>query len=1005
MNLKEFIDPPKQHRPIPFWSWNSEVSPSEIETQIRDMKKKGFGGCIIHAAPGLKTPYLEDDWMQAIRKAQEAGDEYKVEVWLHDDDRLPSGSAGGKTTANNDEYLAQALIWEKDGSNLGAEILESAIAYTKTGPDGVSEMLEEAPEDLAGIGVFYVHRSARGQAQYNGEGYADLLNPEVVKAFIENTYEKYEGRFSYDFGEFMPGILTDSPQVNPAEALRDEDRRGALSFPWSTGFAGYFEKLHGYNPTGHLHHLVSVSEEGFKFRHDFWTAVNERFLEAYTIQLSSWFSSHEKIFFAGRYLSENNFGGMITSGGSVMAHYEYLDVPTVNAPGRGGGTPVSLRQAASVAHQLGKERIIGRVFGSTGYDITFAEMKALADVHFALGVTSLSPQHVIYSMLGDAPSDNPPSFSYHQPYWEKIKVINDYLARCSWAVSRGRDTAKVLIMSPVSAAYGAHDSSSADGGEFLSHIEGSYTAVVNELSVEHIAFDIGDERIVSRHGSASGDTLRVGQAEYSCVILPCAPSWKASTLDLLETFNGPIIVMGDLPSKVDGTESDRVSSLTERTSVIAIPDDPSRATATIVEKFGRDVSVALEDGQEARTVLVNHRIEATAHIIFIANTDRTAAKNITITARALGGVVELDPLTGRAYRYHSEISDGNTVIRTSLAPSGSRIFLIDQTQTSVEGKAQSHEEQSVISIEGPYAYRALQDNSLTIDRCTLEVDGTLIMKNAPIWQVKEALWERTGLAEYRGHQPWVLKQRNVRSRTNKTVLTFEFTVQEIPEAISLAMEDSDKFTVAINGSEIDFTPAKWHIERRFRMLDLKEHLVKGTNTITATTDFLWDTAVHNVSIVGDFAVGAESDGFPILAASKTLDSGDWCKQGYPFYHGALVYSLEFTLEKDSAFRYELDLSGAAGTVCYVTVNGEEVGAIPFPPFRGDITDALKNGNNVLDIEVVGSLRNTFGPFHVDDTDGTELIGPESFRGEENRTDSYRFVPYGFIRPPKLIKLS
>ncbi|MFC1537831.1 glycosyl hydrolase [Candidatus Latescibacterota bacterium] len=995
MNLKEFINPPKQNRPSPFWTWNGEMETPEIETQIRDMKKKGFGGFFMHAGSGLKTEYMSDDWMKAVRRAMEVANELKIEAWLHDEEKQPSGFSGSKTADQTEINLPVALTWIPDAGSLDNSIV--VLAYSRKAEDGTTECITEKPEDMADTGAFYAHTVLDDESSDNVEQYTDLLDPESSKTFMDSIHEKYLKLFKYDFGEHLPGFFTEDPNVK-----RSGSDNTTVSFPWTAGFADYFEKLHGYSPLGHLHHLLGSSPDGFKFRHDFRLAVNERFIEAYTIPISTWCKEHE-IKLTGNLPGEHDFSGMTAAGGAVMAHYEYMDIPGVNYRERGIRGLKSLKQAASVANQLDKTRIIGRVFGSTGFGITFEDMKSEADLNCALGVNFISPQHVLYSMIGETKTDNPPSFSYHSPSWEKCKVINDYIARCSWAVSQGFDSASVLVMSPMTSVYGAFDVQSENGGDTAQAIEQSFDNVIGELLAEHIAFDIGDERILSRHGSVSDKTLRIGRGKYKCVILPSSLTWKSSTIDLLEKFGGKIIIMGDIPGRIDGAESGKVAELLKNNNVTNIADKPSEAAEIITADTGRDVSVALEDNTEAREVYVNHRLDAGAHILFLSNTSRTAKTDVTVTVKALGGVVELDPATGRAYRYNSEIRDNNTFIQTALEPSGSRIFVLDQTQTSVHTEIKKHSEE-VFSIEGPYSFKKLNDNSLTIDRCTLEMNGRTIMENEPVWKVKDAVWEKTGLAEYRGEQPWILSLNNVRSKTNKTVLTYTFTIQDVPETIALAMEDSDRYTVEINGAKIDFTPGRWFIDRRYRVLNIEDHVVAGVNTIKATTDYLWDTELENVHIFGDFAVGAEADGFPIIKEPETLMGSDWGTQGYPFYAGTMVYRLGVTIEKDESARYEIDLSGASGSVFSVVVNDEDVGVIPFPPYRGDITGALKNGDNVIEIEVAGSLRNVYGPLHYKKTGNIARTGPEQFRDEANWTDSYNFVPYGLIDPPKLIKI-
>ncbi|MDP2983559.1 MAG: glycosyl hydrolase [Candidatus Latescibacter sp.] len=1003
MNLKEFVDPPRQYRPSPFWSWNDVMEPSEIENRIREMKKKGFGGFFMHARKGLRTRYLSDDWMRAIRRGVEVARELEMEAWLYDEDRWPSGFAGGNTTEGKDENLAMALTWTGEASTLESDVLEKAAAFTRKNAENGLVLLRERPADLTGVGVFYERRYTRGHGRFNGEGYVDLLNPDTVKDFIENTYEKYSKLFRYDFGKYMPGIFTDEPNVNRVIKLRPNDDQSAFSFPWTSGFAEYFEKIHGYSPLDHLHRLVDGSEEGFKFRHDFWRTVNERFIEAFTVSLANWCKEHE-VLFTGHYLFEDDFYSMTVSGGSVMAHYEYMDIPGIDHLGRNIRNPWTAKQLSSAANQLGKKRAVCEIFGAAGQSMTFEDMKWIADFNLALGVTFLCPHLTAFSLKGERKHDFPPTFSYHQPYWDHFRAACDYLARVSWAVSRGKSTAPVLVLHPLLSAYGVLDINIPDGGVKLQAVESSFRGLVRELLAEHIEFDLGDERILIAHGKASGGRLSVGESQYRCVVLPLAYTWLSSTLDLLESFTGTVIILGDIPARVSGAESERLRLFAGRPNVSILQDLPADAVNLVVEKIGRDVSVTRPDGAQAQNVLVNHRTEAAAHIIFLANTDRTSPQDITVDLNALGGTVEMDPLTGRAYRYASKLESGRTIIKTSLPAAGSRIFLVDQTQTSVEGAEIPQPPEEVITIEGPYAFQRLHDNILTLDRCTLEIDGKVLLKNQPVWKARKSIWQATGISEYDDYQPWVLEMKNVRTRTNKTVFTFTFTVQNIPERLELAMESADRFTVEVNGKQVETSAGKWHIDRAISGFAIAEQVVQGVNTIRAVTDFLWDTEIENIYLVGDFAVGQEEEGFPVTREPDTLSLGSWVEKGYPFYSGTMIYKMEFDLSDIEQYRHELDLSGARGSTFYITVNGVEIGSVPFSPWRGEVTSALKKGLNTVEVEVVGTLRNTLGPLHHTGGDSLDWTGPREFEDEERWTDSYQFAPYGFIEPPKLIKI-
>ena len=1016
MNLKEFVDPPKQYRPAPFWAWNDTIEPGEVENRVRDLKQKGFGGFFMHSRSGLRTPYLSDDWMRAVRRGVEIAREIGMESWFYDEDRWPSGYCGGKTTENNPLNLAMALSWTPDVSALNDEDRENILTWTRPGDGDSHVSITEKPDDLTGIGAFYHRRYPRGHFWYNGENYVDLLNPDTVQDFITNTYDRYSKLFRYDFGEHLPGIFTDEPNVNRWIKWFSEDSHAPFSYPWTTDFTSFFENMHGYDPLPHLHHLLSGDDSGFSFRYDYFRAVNEMFIQSFTIQIADW--CHDKeVKLTGHYLYEEDFFAQICSGGAVMPHYEYMGIPGVDHLGRTTKDPWVIRQVASVADQMGKSRVICEIFGCSGQSMSFADYKWIADYACSLGINYICQHLMLYSLTGDRKRDFPPTHSYHQPYWDHYRVMNDYFARISWACQQGKGTAKVLLLNPIQAGYGSIDFSQDKGGPSLRDIEQSYRDTVSKFIAGHIPFDIGDERILERHGSADNTSLTIGHATYDCVVLPFSPTWRSTTLELLRDFKGRVIILGDIPGRVDGRENEGFTQLAADGKVEVYENDPTRAIEAIDSAALRDVSITLSDGSEAPSIILNHRVDHAAHMLFLANTDRDEAYDVTITARALGGVVELDPLSGRAYRYASEVRDGETIIETTLYPVGSRIFLIDPTQTLVTGAILESSEES-LTIQGPYSFKRLHENIRTIDRCSLDMDGKRLLTDVPVWKARHELWHKTGIDEFKGYQHWKLDEMNLRTRTNKSVLTFTFKVDDIPENIELALESADNFTVAINGTTVETTPGKWHIDRRIRSFDLTDHVLQGENTITASTDFLWETEIEDIYLVGDFAVGPEADGFPIISEPETLDSGSWVDSGYPFYAGSMIYTLEFELEDIESFRYDLDLSGARGSVFKVSVNDEEVGAMPFPPYRGDITGALKKGVNTVEIEVASTLRNTLGPLHHIKGDNLVWTGPEQFvdeelteeqakqTGSENSwTDAYQFLPYGFIEPPALIRIT
>ena len=69
----------------------------------------------------------------------------------------------------------------------------------------------------------------------------------------------------------------------------------------------------------------------------------------------------------------------------------------------------------------------------------------------------------------------------------------------------------------------------------------------------------------------------------------------------------------------------------------------------------------------------------------------------------------------------------------------------------------------------------------------------------------------------------------------------------------------------------------------------------------------------------------------------------------------------------------------------------------------DITEALEEGDNHLEIEIYSSLRNVFGPFHLAG-DRPEVTNDSVFRTiGEKYTPEYKVEPYGILKAPVLME--
>lgn len=109
----ELKNPGTEFRSLPFWAWNSRMQHDELRRQIQDMRDKGLGGSFIHSRDGLETPYLSDEWLKDVAVSADESAKQGLELWIYDEDKWPSGSAGGLVSKFDPvEFTAKALTLE-----------------------------------------------------------------------------------------------------------------------------------------------------------------------------------------------------------------------------------------------------------------------------------------------------------------------------------------------------------------------------------------------------------------------------------------------------------------------------------------------------------------------------------------------------------------------------------------------------------------------------------------------------------------------------------------------------------------------------------------------------------------------------------------------------------------------------------------------------------------------------------------------------------------------------
>ncbi|MGQ9515356.1 MAG: glycosyl hydrolase [Thermoproteota archaeon] len=979
---EEFSKPGNDFRGAPFWSWNDELTNSELCRQVREMKRAGLGSFFMHSRIGLITPYLSDEWMERIKAVVRESRRVGMNAWLYDEDRWPSGFAGGIVPAKGPEYRMKMVECEEvSPTNLeGAwkrEDVVGVFACTKDGDlvrdfERLTDQTQKVEEGKS-ILVFS-KKVAENSEWYNGYSYIDTLNPKVVDAFIESTYEAYKREVGREFGRTILGIFTDEPNFS---------EWGERAFvPWTERLPESFKEMNGYDLIDRLPSLFYNVGDYMRVRRDFWNTVTELFLESYSRRIYGWCEAN-KMKYTGHYLCEDNLTIQTKFIGAAMPHYEYMHVPGIDHLGRNIENLITVKQVSSAAHQLGKERVLSETYGCSGWNLSFEDQKWIGDWEYVLGVNLLNQHLALYSLRGCRKRDYPPSINFQQPWWPYYRIVSDYFARLSYMLTRGKFHSEILVIHPIQSAwsvYSPRDTSRVD------EINKSFVYISESLCKIHRDYDLGDEKIIERHGRVEGDKMVVGKMRYSLVIVPPSTTLQASTFKLLRRFaegGGKIIFVDPVPELVDCQRSDELRKLIDSARRISCDKDQLRKT--LGEVLSSDVEILDAFGEQIEPIYYQHRIMGKLHIYFLANTDQQRSYDATIILSQEGGIEEWDLLKGSVRRVPCRNEGGKTIFERSFQPAGSALFVLDTSKRA--GRIEERREKKIktFRLKGEWMASRKDPNALMLDYCQYMIEGGGWSDKVPVWKVQreaEKLGKDTAIA---------LKY------------TFRAEFKRKRGRIFVVMETPERYKIKFNGKEIRYREAGWWIDKSFKKIDVTKLVVNGENileisctfrrpTIPGTLIFLKDgIELESVYIVGDFSVKKIGREFILTDENYRVRTGDLVHQGYPFYAGTMIYTQTVNLQK--AAKTYIEFESLDAIVTRVSVNGRYAGVIPWRPYRLEISRYVKKGKNTIMVETVSSCRNLLGPHHH--KEGELLsVGPGSFSDEVNWTDEYSFVKFG-----------
>ena len=1010
-----FRNPGPEYRCTPFWAWNCSLDEDLLLREIGYMKQMGMGGFHMHTRSGMSVPYLSDEFMARIRTCVEEAGKKGMLAWLYDEDRWPSGFAGGYVTEKEENRQRFLLLTPNvvlpDGGRLLARY---EICLDGSGSLAGYRRLREG-ETAAGTVWYAVEKPTVPSPWFHFHGYVDTMNPAAIRDFIRITHERYLEILSSDLGTVCPAIFTDEPQMpRKATLSRSSDLQDVL-LAWTGDLEESYRNAYGESLLDRLPEVVWEQPEGISpVRYRYFDHTTERFVSAFCDQVGAWCSEHG-ILMTGHMMDEATLESQSRAVGEVMRAYRAFTLPGIDML-TDNREYVTAKQAASAAHQQGCPGVTSELYGVTNWDFDFKGHKLQGDWQAALGVTVRVPHLYWCSMHGEAKRDYPASIGHQSAWWREYPFIEDHFARVNTLMTRGKPLIRIGVIHPVESCwimFGPDDRT----GLARAELDRRFAELTRWLLQDMLDFDFICESTLPSL-LRPGDSFTVGEMAYDAVIVPGCETLRRTTLDALCAYKergGKVIFFGAAPRYVDAlpsADAERFSESCER-----LPWDRVRLNESL--RPLRELSVRTERGRPAENLLCAIREDGGCRNVFIVHAEPAVhgkpdeEEKYFISLAGLWTAELWDTQTGTVRPFPAEYTEttteliwkcwGQDSLLLRLAPAEHTVPRTEARTAVMNGSYGIHMAEELDPYAGNRTERLLpppdeilrgEDNVLVLDTAEWRTDGSPWEKPEEMLRIGILAKKKLGIstAAASGAQPWALPPE-IPEHTLSLRITFRAETA-LPSA-RLALEDADVCRVLFNGVPLSKEQDGFFTDEAIRCFPTGP-VPAGLHTVEITRPITAAACTENLFLLGDFGVRVTGTEAVVIPAPRTLAYGDWTMQGLPFDSGPLTY--RWRLSGGEHLRLRLGLFSAPCVTA--EVDGKRIANLSLSPSEVDL-GLLSKGEHVLDITVYPSRINSFGTLHLNDR--TVLwFGPQAWRSTGMRwTCTYRLAPSGLLSEPHI----
>jgi hypothetical protein len=980
---KGFASPPESARPWVYWFWlNGNIAREGITADLEAMKRAGIGGVLImevdQGAPVGPVAFMSPAWRELFKHVVAEAQRLGLEVNMNDD----AGWNGSGGPWIKPEQSMQKVVWSEtsvegpkrfDGTlpqpsavagyyrditvlafptpgDFRIDNIQGKAAYERRGDGAASE--KKLPPEMVIDRVRIINLSASMDKEgrltwdvpagkwtvlrigHTSTGMTNAPSPVSGRGLECDKLSKegIEAQFAGMMGPLIADVGNAAGKTLVATHI-DSWENGSQN--WTARMREEFRKRRGYDllpllPTlsGRVVESLEVSE---RFLWDLRQTVSDLVVENYAGHMAKLAQQH------GLRLSIEAYGGPCDD----MTYGGRADEPMCEF-WIGGGAFETCKGMASAAHTYGKRILGAEAFTADNHERWLQHpglIKTLGDRAFCEGVNRfVFHRYAMQPWLNYRPGMTMGPWGLHyertETWWEQSRPWHEYLARCQYLLRQGFFVADICYLQAEGSPQG-----------FSSHIRSGYDYDNCTAEVVLARMSVRDGRIVLPDGMS-----------YRLLVLPQATTMTPPLLrKIKDLIEAGATVVGPRPMKSPSL-SDYPKCDEEVKQLAAelwsdcdgkIVKEHTFGKGKIVWGLTPEETLAKMNVQPDFTagpfVRWIHRSVDGTELYFVACAGQQPTET-RCTFRVEGKPPEFwQPETGRVERVAMyEQSKGVTRIPIHFEPGGSVFVAFRRTAELFDPVVSvTHDGQRILPaperkvkvVIEKAVYGVLSDLSRTRDvkaKLQAVVDGgELSFQVARMAQGDDPAFGivKTLIVEYIADGK-----------------SFKVSGQDPEEITLITSAGSEQVAQVHSGVEGQLWLEAWQPGR---------YELKTASGRTLQCEAL--APPQPLEITGSWELHfPQNAGAPEqVTLEKLVSWSEHSSPGVKYFSGTATYTKTINIPPEMLGenqRLYLDL-GSVQVMAQVKLNGKDLGILWKPPYRVEVTDAAKIGENTLEVQV------------------------------------------------------